>query len=301
MQEQFNTVELGDKITKIVAKGRFDSKDALDFIPTPESIYLHVDTPNYDGPLDLLLHLINKHSIDIFDIPISFITQKYLEEIEYLQELNLDIAGEFILMAATLAQIKSLTLLPKVEKPQLQDEEEDPRAELVKKILQYKIYKEAAVKLGDFSQINKDFFTRKNFSYEENLYSNKEEDYVAPLAKIEIFSLVENLALILKKSSHEVVHTISRDRISISARIHELMDFCYVRAHFSFYESLKFFEAYDKIDIIVTFLALLEMCKLRLLKIEQADSHNLYITIVKENFYQNHDNILANIKDIDEG
>ena len=301
MQEQFNTVELGDTITKITAKGRFDSKDALDFVPTPESIYLHVDTPNYDGPLDLLVHLIHKHSIDIFDIPISFITQKYLEEIEYLKELNLDIAGEFILMAATLAQIKSMMLLPKQEKQDLEAEEEDPRAELVKKILQYKIYKEAAGELSNFSQINKDFFTRKNFLYEENLYKNNQEEINAPLAKIEIFSLVENLAILLNKSSSEVVHTISRDRISISARIHELMDFCYVRSTFSFYESLKFFEAYDKIDIIVTFLAILEMCKLRLFKIEQADNHNLHITIVKENFYQNHDNILANIKDIDEG
>lgn len=179
MQEkQFQIVELGDKLTKIIAKGLFDSSDALDFVPTPESIYFHVDTPNYDGPLDLLLHLLNKHSIDIFDIPIAFITEKYLDEINHLKDFNLDIAGEFILMAAMLTQIKSRMLLPPEEKStdMNQEIETDPRTELVKRLLAYKTYKEAAEIIGQYPQLNKNFFTRTNFSVDENLYKNNEED-----------------------------------------------------------------------------------------------------------------------------
>ena len=299
MQEkQFQIVELGDKLTKIIAKGLFKSSDALDFVPTPESIYFHVDTPNYDGPLDLLLHLLNKHSIDIFDIPIAFITEKYLDEINHLKDFNLDIAGEFILMAAMLTQIKSRMLLPPEEKSTDMNQEPDldPRAELVKRLLAYKTYKEAAEIMGQSSQLNKNFFTRANFSVDENLYKNNEEDLQnLTIQKIEIFSLIDNLANLLKRSEHQTVHTITRDRISISARIRELMDFCHVRNNFSFYDAIKFFTVYDKIDIIVTFLAVLEMCKLKLLKIEQIDNNNIYLDIVKENFYQ------ANLKDIDEG
>ncbi len=299
MQEkQFQIVELGDKLTKIIAKGLFKSSDALDFVPTPESIYFHVDTPNYDGPLDLLLHLLNKHSIDIFDIPIAFITEKYLDEINHLKDFNLDIAGEFILMAAMLTQIKSRMLLPPEEKSSDMNQEPDldPRAELVKRLLAYKTYKEAAEIIGQYSQLNKNFFTRTNFSVDENLYKNNEEDLQnLTIQKIEIFSLIDNLANLLKRSEHQTVHTITRDRISISARIRELMDFCHVRNNFSFYDAIKFFTVYDKIDIIVTFLAVLEMCKLKLLKIEQIDNNNIYLDIVKENFYQ------ANLKDIDEG
>jgi segregation and condensation protein A len=299
MQEkQFEIVELGNKLTKIIAKGLFKSSDALDFVPTPESIYFHVDTPNYDGPLDLLLHLLNKHSIDIFDIPIAFITEKYLDEINHLKDFNLDIAGEFILMAAMLTQIKSRMLLPPEEKSSDMNQEPDldPRAELVKRLLAYKTYKEAAEIMGQYPQLNKNFFTRANFSVDENLYKNNEENLQnLTIQKIEIFSLIDNLANLLKRSEHQTVHTITRDRISISARIRELMDFCHVRNNFSFYDAIKFFTVYDKIDIIVTFLAVLEMCKLKLLKIEQIDNNNIYLDIVKENFYQ------ANLKDIDEG
>ena len=140
------SVELGDAWVKVRANGFFCDKDALDFIPTPESVLLYIDTPNYDGPLDLLLHLIRKHSVDIFDIPIVLITAKYLEALDEMSLLNLDIAGEFIVMAATLAEIKSKMLLPKEEQVKSSEEEDDahdPRRELVKRLLVYKSYQEA--------------------------------------------------------------------------------------------------------------------------------------------------------------
>src|SRR5438477_13064321 len=104
------SVELGDAYVTVRARGKFRDHDTRDFVPTPESALLLIDTPNYDGPLDLLLHLIRKHSMDIFDIPIILITQKYLEALGEIQTLNLDIAGEFLVMAATLTEIKSKML-----------------------------------------------------------------------------------------------------------------------------------------------------------------------------------------------
>ena len=109
-------MELGDSFVKVRARGKFLNQDALDFVPTPESALLLIDTPNYDGPLDLLLHLIRKHSMDIFDIPIAEITLKYLEALGEMDSLNLDIAGEFLAMAATLTEIKSKMLLLKSSK-----------------------------------------------------------------------------------------------------------------------------------------------------------------------------------------
>lgn len=286
-----SVVELGSPLARVRARGKFCDKDALDFVPTPESVLIYIDTPNYDGPLDLLLHLIRKHSIDIFDIPIVMITKKYLEALGEMESLNLDIAGEFLVMAATLTEIKSKMLLPKEEqKVQTEEEEgEDPRKELVARLLQYKSFKDASIELFNRPTLGRDWFFRQEV-VEEKV---KDIDYEnAELAPIEVFELIENLAKILKKSEHQTVHTITRDRISVSARIHELMDFCEIRARFSFYDALKFFPIREKIDVIVTFLALLEMSRLKLLKIQHDKEEDLILSIVKENFYQKHQEIL---------
>ncbi len=156
------SIELGDTMVRVTARGRFRDKDALDFVPTPESLLLHIDTPNYDGPLDLLLHLIRKHSMDIFDIPIMLITAKYLEALDELHKLNLDVAGEFLVMAATLAEIKSKMLLPKEEQAtSLEDEQDegyDPRRELIRRLLLYKSYQEASLALLERPTLGRDLF-----------------------------------------------------------------------------------------------------------------------------------------------
>ena len=121
-----------------------------------------IKLPIFEGPLDLLLHLIREHEINIYDIPIAFITQQYLEYIELLKNLNLEIAGEFLVMASTLIYIKSRTLLPKSEVgADMEEEGEDPREELVRKLLEYKKYKEAAGLLRDKEIAYKNVFTRK--------------------------------------------------------------------------------------------------------------------------------------------
>lgn len=291
-------VELGSPLARIRARGKFRDKDAMDFVPTPESVLLRIDTPNYDGPLDLLLHLIRKHSMDIFDIPIVMITKKYLEALDEMQQLNLDIAGEFLVMAATLAEIKSKMLLPKEERQEIFEEEEgqDPRHELMKRLLEYKAFKEASGELLARPLMGRDTFLRP--AEDTPVVEEREIDILAgDLMSLEVYELIESLAKVLKKSEVVNVHTITRDRISVSARIRELFDFCQIRSRFSFYDALRFFPIYEKIDVIVTFLALLEMSRLKLLRLESTPKDGLHMSIVKENFYTKQNEILQNISD----
>jgi segregation and condensation protein A len=289
-------IELGSPRARIRARGKFCNKDALDFVPTPESVYFYIDTPHYDGPLDLLLHLIRKHSMDIFDIPIVRITQKYLEALDEMRLLNLDVAGEFLVMAATLAEIKSKMLLPKEEQPEECVEEEDPRHELMKRLLYYKSFKEASKKLLERPLLGRDLFLRP---FEDNdaetAHQDNEDNTDIDLNSLDIFELINSLNKVLKRSEHLYVHTITRDRISVSARMHELINFCQVKTQFSFYDALRFFPIYEKIDVIVTFLALLEMSRLKLLRIEKSFEEGLLMTVVKESFYNIHKEILENI------
>lgn len=290
-------IELGDAYVSVRASGKFRDQDARDFVPTPESALLLIDTPNYDGPLDLLLHLIRKHSMDIFDIPIILITQKYLEALSEIQTLNLDIAGEFLVMAATLTEIKSKMLLPKEELTQNPEEEGlDPRSELIKRLLLYKTFQEAGHRLLERPCAGRDIFFRPASEQKE---PDHDEENLSPrdLAPIELFDLVEKLAAALKKSEHQSVHTITRDRISVSARIRELMEYCQIRVKFSFIDALKFFPIYEKVDIIVTFLAILEMSRLKLLSIQMITGKDLVIAVRKENFYTKQDEVLRNLED----
>ena len=129
------------------------------------SVYT-VRTESFEGPLDLLLYLIRKNEVDICNIPIAAITRQYLEYIELLKELNLDIAGEFLVMASTLVQIKSRMLLPAPGEDEDEQEEEDPRAELVRRLLEYQRYHEAADRLAESDMLGRELFARKFISPE---------------------------------------------------------------------------------------------------------------------------------------
>lgn len=293
--EDLATVELGSPLARIRARGKFRDKDALDFVPTPESLELYIDTPYYDGPLDLLLHLIRKHSMDIFDIPIEAITKKYLEALGEMQSLNLDVAGEFLVMAATLAEIKSKMLLPKEEQKsdETEEEGEDPRKELMKRLLEYQLFKEASLELMARNVVGRDLFMR---APDEKAVDDEEIDFATvELSPIELFELVEHLARTIKKSERLSIHTITRDRISVSARMHELLEFCQLRQKFTFYDALRFFPIYERIDVIVTFLALLEMSRLKLVRLSRAEHEDLLMTINKANFYSKQKELFKNI------
>ncbi len=155
---------------------------------------VHLD--KFDGPLDLLLHLIRKNEMDIYDIPIAEITAQYLSTLDELKSLNLDIAGEFLLMAATLLHIKSRLLLPAAEEEAAGEDDEDPRAELVRRLLEYQKYSEAAATLESFPLLERDIFARR-FSPPELAEMPAEE----PLEAIGLYELMEAFRALLQGAS----------------------------------------------------------------------------------------------------
>ena len=221
-----------------------------------------VQLPVFEGPLDLLLHLIQQHELDIFDIPIAFVTQKYVEYVTLMQDLNIDIASEYLVMAATLTHIKSKMLLP--ASPDDEEEEDeldiDPRAELVRRLLEYQKYREAAAELGDRIILGRDVFTRGAPA--------PSVEGPAPLAPVGLFKLLDAFQAVLKRAKQVADHQIDVDRFSISDRINQLSDILRERRRVEF-EDL-FSENQSRADLIVTFLALLEMTRVRLIRLMQA-------------------------------
>lgn len=222
-----------------------------------------VELPQFEGPLDLLLHVITKHELDIIDIPIGFITEKYLEYLSLLKIMSIDVASEYLVMAATLAHIKSKMLLPTPPPDQddgLEEEQEDPRAELVRRLLEYQKYKAAAAELGDRSLLGADVFGRG------------EEEHVspepAPLAQVGVFSLIDAFQRIADRRKIRVDHEIDLDRISITERIGELADLLRLRGPCTIEDLLP--ERMGISELIITFLALLEMTRLRITRLQQS-------------------------------
>lgn len=224
--------------------------------------------PNFEGPLDLLLHLIKEHKLDIFDIPIALITQKYVEHLDRMREMNLDIAGEFLVMAATLAHIKSRLLLPRQEQPtqelEQQEDQGDPRAELVRRLLEYQKYKEAAETLGRQDILERDVFCRK-VSAEEIPIPDEE----VGLMEISVYKLIEALDRVLKDAAPQFKHEVVRERVSLSEAIQKIAE--QLRAA----EQLSFFALFEGVrsrqQVVITFLAMLEMVKLKLIRIFQEE------------------------------
>lgn len=238
-----------------------------DFNSIMSAYQVHLDI--FEGPLDLLLHLIKENELDIYNIPISYITKQYLEYIEVMEELNLDIAGEFLLMAATLAHIKSKMLIP-VEKNQEDDDEDgvDPREELVRRLLEYQKYKQAAQQLDTFYQLGRDVFTRKNQRIKIKVPSSKRE-----LAQVSIFKLVDAFYKILKKIERDnSFHAVELEPIALSECINNISKAIQASTEGSVQFHSLFKKAKSRLRVVVTFLALLDMIKRGALKVFQANS-----------------------------
>ncbi len=299
---RMTVVQLGDENCKIEARGKFNDKDAQDYVPNMESEQLRIEVPTFAGPLDLLLHLIKKHSMDIFDIPIVLITKKYLEALDEIQTLDLDLAGDFLVMAASLAQIKSKMLLPPEEQEALreeEEEEEDPRAELVRRLLEYQRFKEVAGQLKEMRNIGSDAFLRRGDNLEVIPDENQPDIYApVPLVAIEVYDLIEMFVKAIEKRKPQFIHAVQFEKISVRARITEMMDFCRVHFQFDFSEVLLHFQAKSKIDLIVTFLAVLEMVRLKLIQVEQEwQSPVISLSVVQENLQIKQEDL---IKDLDD-
>jgi segregation and condensation protein A len=279
-------VRAGSEDLWVMAKGDFDEKATRGYAPSAQSESLRIDVPLFEGPLDLLLHLIGKHAMDIFDIPVAKITEHYLAAIHDLKGMDLNTAGDFLVMASQLAHIKSKMLLPKEEVDEQETDQEDPRAALMRRLLIYQTFKEAAEQLGDRAWLGRDVFMRPESvrGFEKANFTDDENE--VPLAKIDIFKLFENLERVLRRGKKAIVHEVILEKLSVGQRINEIVDYCLQREHFTFSDAVKAMnqQEHSRQSTIVTFLAILEMTKLKLLKIHQSsDAGAIYISPVTEN------------------
>jgi len=237
----------------------------------------------FEGPLDLLLHLVKKHELSILDIPIAFVTEKYLEYLDAMAALDIDVAGEYLLMAATLCHIKSRELLPTPEP--LEDEagedgeggeaDVDPRADLIRRLLEYQKYKEAAQQLGQQPVVGRNVWSR-GAAVEDAVSDGIDPDAIAPLAPFPVHKLIEAFDRVMQQAKLKVSHDVMIDRLSVSQKISELTDRLEAEGRFTFSSMFSFLRdgapralAEVRAEAVVTFLALLEMAKLRLIAMTQ--------------------------------
>jgi segregation and condensation protein A len=216
---------------------------------------------NFEGPLDLLLHLIKKNELNVYDIPVAVITRQYLEYIELMQEMNLDIAGEFLVMAATLIHIKSRMLLPRPD-PTQEDPEEDPREALVRRLLEHQKFKAAAELLHEKETLRSAQWTRPDERVAD-VAGEPEE----PEVEVDLFSLMSAFRQVLERAKQRPKVHLPPEQIPIETRIEQLL------ARLSVTEACGFEDLFSdvqtKAGMIVTFLALLEMIRLKLVRVFQ--------------------------------
>ena len=216
----------------------------------------------FDGPLDLLLHLIKKNEVDVTDIPIATITEQYLGYLDLLRELRLDVAGEYLVMAATLTLLKSRLLLPS---PTAEDEEDaDPRADLVRQLLEYQRYREAAATLADRPLLRREVFVRP-----PNAESLPPDAGTAPVLRVTAWELMEAFRAVLQRARPDPVHHVAAETVTLRDRIASLLSTLTVARSVTF-ESL-FGDAPARSFVIVTFLAVLELAKLGAIEAVQQD------------------------------
>lgn len=241
----------------------------------------------FEGPLDLLLHLVKQHELPILEIPIAFVTEKYLEYLDAMARLDVDVAGEYLLMAATLCHIKSRELLPSPESGGALEEGReaaegdeaalDPREDLVRRLLEYQKYKEAASQLGDRPVVGRNVWGR-GLPTEDAVADTVDMDAIAPLASFPVHKLIEAFDRVMRGAKVVVSHDVLIDRLSVGQKIAELTDRLEAEGRFSFTSMFSFLRAgveRTSVEIrheaVVTFLALLEMAKLRLITLSQPD------------------------------
>ena len=220
---------------------------------TDEVLRLHLD--KFEGPFEVLLYLIKSQEIDIFDIPIMKITEQYLRFIELLHEENLDVAGDFLVMAATLIQIKSKMLLPAEFDTEDEDiEEEDPRLELVEKLLEYRRYRDVSQRLQRLEEERADWFSRDVApKYETN---PDEEEYI----EVSLYDLIQAFRGVLRFFSEGLAHTVVAEEFSVDEKIGVIQERLAEHESVSWIELFK--ECKSRIELVCCLLAVLELCRM---------------------------------------
>jgi len=231
----------------------------------------------FEGPLDLLLYLVKKDHLNIYDIPIAKVTQQYLEYINFMQLLDLNIVGEFLVMASTLMQIKSKMLLPAEES--VEQEEEDPRAELVKKLLEYEKFKQIAENLKAREISQQEVFKRPKSETPQGVdKDDKREVYF----EASIFDLISAFSRALKDVPREVFYEVVKDQFTVEQKVHDILHMLLLQSEIKLSE--LFIKSKNKLEIIVTFLAILELAKMKEIVARQDQAfEEIFIVRNKEN------------------
>ena len=235
-----------------------------DFESSPNAVSVRLDA--FEGPLDLLLHLIRRHAVDIYDIPIALITRQYLDTLEIIDELDLDVAGEFLVIAATLIQIKSKRLLPRPESgAAVEGDEDDPRDALVRRLLEHERFKEAAGLLHEREQVRSAQWLRPD----ERVAALAGED-AEPELDVDLFTLLSAFQAVVQRAKQRPKMVLPPDELPIETRIEQILGRLSETDACGFDE--LFADVHDRAGLIVTFLALLEMIRLKLVRVFQAGS-----------------------------
>jgi segregation and condensation protein A len=227
-----------------------------------------VHLEKFEGPLDLLLHLIQREEMDIYDIPIARITEQYLRQIEMMERLDLQPAGEFLVMAATLMRIKARMLLP-VQRAGEEAGEEDPRRELVQRLIEYKKFKEAARKMEERESVRSQQWTRPlDTAFVEEM--KKEGDEIA--FEVNMASMMKALAGVLARFEEVATHEVQLEPVSLEEKVALLRDRIRERGRLAWSELFE--GVRSRIEVIVTFIAILELAKGGALRVHQADNYS---------------------------
>jgi segregation and condensation protein A len=232
---------------------------------TDEALRLHLD--KFEGPFEVLLYLIKAQEIDIFDIPIAKITEQYIRFLELMREENLDVAGEFLVMAATLIQIKSKMILPAEFDTEEEEEveEEDPRLELVEKLLEYRKYRDITLRLQSLEKARTDWYARNVKPPIEQ--DQEEEEYL----EVSLYDLIEALRSVLRFMTEGLPHTVVGEGASVDekiVRIQERLAECQSLAWTDLFDECK-----SRVELVCCFLAILELCRMGRIRAHQ---HHLF-------------------------
>jgi segregation and condensation protein A len=254
----------------MTADGAADAPEVGASRVTPYRVKLEV----FEGPLDLLLHLIKREEVEIVDVPIATITDQYLAYLDLMRDLSLDIAGEFLVMAATLTLIKSRMLLPQASDGADEDEEADPRADLVRQLLEYQRFRETAQQLAERPWLNRDVFVR------EAAWEEMPAEPDGPLqVRASVWDLLDAFRTVLSRMRPPAVHEVVAERISLRDRVQSLLRALSVAKTVEF-ESL-FDEDATRLEVIVTFLAVLELVRMQAVHaVQECHFDRIVITLV---------------------
>ncbi len=252
-----------------IVQGEPLSAPPVDLYIPPDALEVILEA--FEGPLDLLLYLIKRQNLDILDIPVAPITAQYMQYIEMMQSLRLDLAAEYLVMASVLTEIKSRMLLPR---PAEIDEEEDPRADLVRRLQEYEQFRQAADDLDRLPRMHRD-----HFPVDVEIPEVEQE---APLPQVELRELLLALQDVLQRSEMYSHHHVERETLTVRAKMSQVLE--RLRDHDGFLEFPRLFDASEgRLGVVVSFLALLELLREHLIDLVQSDSYaTIHVSLAGE-------------------